>query len=103
MSAQNSAFSWQEDKLVLQIFLQPSTSQNEWYGRHDGRIRIRVTAPPVGNQANVECVKFVAKSLKTAKTNVSMIRGQTSRAKTVEVLNPDPDCSQKILSELVAD
>ncbi|RZO40462.1 MAG: YggU family protein, partial [Proteobacteria bacterium] len=52
MSAQNSAFSWQEDKLVLQIFLQPSTSQNEWYGRHDGRIRIRVTAPPVGNQAN---------------------------------------------------
>ena len=92
MSAQNSAFSWQEDKIVLQIFLQPSNSQNEWYGRHDGRIRIRVTAPPVGNQANVECLKFVAKSLKTAKTNVSMIRGQTSQAKTVEVLKPDPDC-----------
>jgi hypothetical protein len=51
-----------------------------------------VTAPPVGNQANVECVKFLAKSLKTAKTNVSEIRGQTSRAKTVEVLKPDPDC-----------
>ena len=95
MSAQNSAFSWQEDKLVLQIFLQPSTSQNEWYGRHDGRIRIRVTAPLVGNQVNVEYVKFLAKSLKTAKTNVSMIRGKTSRAKTVEVLKPDPDCWEK--------
>ncbi|MEC9460117.1 MAG: DUF167 domain-containing protein [SAR324 cluster bacterium] len=70
-------------------------SQNELYGRHDARIRIRVTAPPVGNQANVECVKFLAKSLKTAKTNVSVIRGQTSRAKTVEVLKPDPDCWKK--------
>ena len=96
MSAQNSAFSWQEDKLVLQIFLQPSSSQNEWYGRHDGRIRIRVTAPPVGNQANAECVNFLAKSLKTTKTNLSVIRGQTSRAKTVEVLKPDPDCWKKI-------
>ncbi len=95
MSDQNSAFSWQEDKLVLLIFLQPSTSQNEWYGRHDGRIRIRVTAPPVGNQANVECVNFLAKSLKTTKTNLSVIRGQTSRAKTVEVLKPDPDCWKK--------
>ncbi|RZO39562.1 MAG: DUF167 domain-containing protein, partial [Proteobacteria bacterium] len=83
------------DKLVLQIFLQPSTSQNEWYGRHDGRIRIRVTAPPVGNQANAECVNFLAKSLKTTKTNLSVIRGQTSRAKTVEVLKPDPDCWKK--------
>ena len=95
MSAQNSAFSWQEDKLVLQIFLQPSTSQNKWYGRHDGRIRIRVTAPPVGNQANAECVKFLAKSLKTTKTNLSVIREQTSRAKTVEVLKPDPECWKK--------
>ncbi len=97
MSAQNSAFSWQEDKLVLQIFLQPSTSQNEWYGRHDGRIRIRVTAPPVGNQANAECVNFLAKSVKTTKTNLSVIRGQTSRAKTVEVLKPDPDCRKIFL------
>ena len=95
MSAQNSAFSWQEDKLVLQIFLQPSTSQNEWYGRHDGQKRIRVTAPPFGNQANVECVKFLAKSLNTAKTNVSVIREQTSRANIVEVLKPDRTCWKK--------
>jgi uncharacterized protein (TIGR00251 family) len=103
MSAQNSAFSWQGDKLVLQILLQPRASQNEWAGHHDGRIRLRVTAPPVDNQANLECVKFIAKSLKTAKTNVSVVRGKTSRAKTVEILKPDPDCWQKVLTELVAD
>ena len=103
MSAQSAAFSWQGEKLVLQIILQPRASQNEWAGRHDGRIRLRVTAPPVDNQANLECVKFIAKSLKTAKTNVSVVRGKTSRAKTVEILKPDPDCWQKVLTELVAD
>jgi uncharacterized protein YggU (UPF0235/DUF167 family) len=87
MSAQNAAFSWQGDKLVLRIFLQLRASQSEWSGRHDGRIRLRVTAPPVDNQENLECGKFFAKSLKTAKTNVSEVRGKTSLAKTVEILN----------------
>ena len=100
MSAQNSAFSWQEDKLFLQIFLQPRASQNECTGRHDGHISLRVTAPPVDNQANLECVKFLAKSLKTTKTNVRVVHGQTSRAKTVEVLKPNPACWQKVLTEL---
>ena len=54
MSAKSAAFSWQGEKLVLQIFLQPRASQNEWGGRHDGRIRLRVTAPQVDNQANLE-------------------------------------------------
>jgi hypothetical protein len=30
MSAQSAAFSWQGEKLVLRIFLQPRASQNEW-------------------------------------------------------------------------
>ena len=103
MSAQNTVFSWQGEKLILWIFLQPHASQNEWSGRQDGRIRILVTAPPVDNQENLECVKFIAKSLKTTKTNVSVVGGKTSRAKTVEILKPDPDCWQKVLTELVAD
>ena len=103
MSAQNAAFSWQGEKLVLRIFLQPRASQNEWSGRHDGLIRLRVTAPPVDNQENLECVKFIAKSLKTAKTTVSILRGKTSRAKIIEILKPDSDCWQKVLTELVAD
>ena len=31
------------------------------------------------------------------------VSGTTSRAKTVEILKPDPDCWQKVLTELVAD
>jgi uncharacterized protein YggU (UPF0235/DUF167 family) len=62
-------------KAYLWIFLHPRASQNEWSGRRDGRIRLRVTEPPVDNQANLECLKFIAKSLKTAKTSVRVVRG----------------------------
>lgn len=55
---------------------------------------------PVDNQANRECVKFFSKSLKTAKTNVKVVRGQTSRFKTVEIHKPDPKSWKKILEGL---
>jgi uncharacterized protein YggU (UPF0235/DUF167 family) len=51
----------------------------------------------------LECGKFIAKSLKTAKTNVSEVRGKNRLTKTVEILKPDPDCWQKVLTKLVAD
>ena len=86
--------------MVLHIFLQPRASQNEWAGRHNGRIRLRVTAAHVDNQANRKSVKFISKSLKTAKTNVKVIRGQTSRFKTVETHKPDPKSWKKILEGL---
>jgi len=68
MSVHSSAYFWNGDTLVLHIFLQPRASQNEWAGRQNRRIRLRVTAAPVDSQANRECVKFISKSLKTAKT-----------------------------------
>ena len=67
MSVHSSAYIWNGDTLVLHIFLQPLASQIEWAGRHNGRIRLRVTAAPVNNQANREFVKFISKSLKLQK------------------------------------
>ena len=57
---------------------------------------------PVDNQAYRECVKFFSKSLKTAKTNVNVVRGRTSSTKTVEIHHPDPEGWKKIL-ELLGD
>ena len=97
MSVHSSAYFWNGETLVLHIFLQPRASQNEWAGQHNGRIRLRVTAAPVDNQANREYVNFISKSFKTAKTNVKVVQGQTSRFKTVEILKSDPKYWEKIL------
>ncbi len=42
----------------------------------------------------------MSKSLKTAKTNVKVVLGQTSRFKTVEIHKPDPKSWEKILEGL---
>ena len=57
---------------------------------------------PVDNQANLKYVKFFSKSLKTAKTNVNVVRGLTSSTKAVEIHHPDPEGWKKIL-ELLGD
>ena len=100
MSVHSSAYFWNGDTLVLHIFLQPRASQNECAGRHNGRIRLRVTAAPVDNQVNRECMKFISKSLKTAKTNVKVVRGQTSRFKTGETHKSHPKSWKKNLEGL---
>ena len=102
MTLYNSAHFCNRDTLVLHLFLQPRASQNEWAGRYNGCIRLRITATPVDNQANRECVNFLSKSLKTAKTNVNVVRGRTSRIKTVEIHRPDRECWKKML-ELLGD
>ena len=100
MSVHSSAYFWNGDTLILHIFLQPRASQNEWAGRNNRQIRLHVTTAPVDNQANRECVKFISKSLKTAKTNVKVVRGQTSRFKTVEIHEPDTKSWKIILEDL---
>ena len=97
MSVHSSTNFWNGDTLILHIFLQPRASQNEWAGRHNGRIRLLVKAAHVNNQSNRECVKFISKSLKTAKTNVKVVRGQTSRFNTVEIHKTDPKSWGNIL------
>ena len=45
----------------------------------------------VDNKANRECVKFFSISLKTAKTYMNAVLGQTSSTKTVEIHHHDPE------------
>ena len=48
-------------------------------------LRARVTAPPVGGQANAALVKLVARALGVPKSRVTVVRGQSARDKVVRV------------------
>jgi uncharacterized protein (TIGR00251 family) len=52
---------------------------------HDGRLKIRLAAPPVDGAANAELVSFIAMRLGIAKSQVRVVAGQTSRRKVIEV------------------
>jgi uncharacterized protein (TIGR00251 family) len=69
----------------LSIRLQPRARRDEVVGERGGAIVIRVTAPPVDGKANAALCAFVARAAGVSASNVSVVRGQTSRDKVVRV------------------
>ena len=75
----------QPDGIWLSIKLQPRASRNEIGEVLGNELRIKVTAPPVDSAANEALVRFLAETLDCARNRVELVRGQTSRHKTVRV------------------
>ena len=71
------------DGVVFKVLVQPRSSKNMISGQHDGALKIKLTAPPVNNAANKMGLKFLAKSLGVARSNLEIIAGHTSRHKQI--------------------
>lgn len=69
----------------LSVYIQPGAKKSEVSGTHDGKVKIRISAPPVEGAANDALVKFIAKSLNISKSAVEIISGEKSRHKTVRI------------------
>jgi uncharacterized protein len=67
------------------IHVQPRASRNELCGIMGEELKIRLTSPPVEDAANKLCVEFLAKLLKVAKSDVTIIAGARSRHKTIRI------------------
>lgn len=67
------------------VFAVPRASKTSVEGLHDGRLRVRIAAPPVDGEANRELVRFFAQLLEVSKSDVSVEQGSTGRRKTVEI------------------
>jgi uncharacterized protein (TIGR00251 family) len=69
--------------VLLHLQIQPKSSRNQVVGEHDGRLKIQITAPPVDGKANKALLAFLAKQLRLAKSNLRLLRGESSRKKTI--------------------
>jgi uncharacterized protein len=49
------------------------------------RLKVQLTAPPVDGAANDALRVFLARALGVSRTSVTIVRGETSRKKTVRV------------------
>ncbi len=87
-----------EDGIQIAATIQPRASRNRIDGLHNGALKIRLTSPPVDGAANKACVRFLAKCLGLSPANVSIVRGLTSRNKTLNLLG----LNEAILMEKLA-
>lgn len=68
---------------LLLVKLQPRASKNEIGEPLGDELKIKVTAPPVDAAANQALIELLAKTLGCSRGKIELIRGQTSRHKTL--------------------
>jgi uncharacterized protein (TIGR00251 family) len=68
---------------LLAVKVQPRASKNEIGGVLGDELKIKVTAPPVDAAANQALIELLAEKLGCSRGKVELIRGQTSRHKTI--------------------
>ncbi len=64
----------------------------------NGRLKIRLTAPPVDGAANDALVRFLAERLSIAKTKVEIISGHKGRVKVIGVNGMSSEAVERILN-----
>jgi uncharacterized protein (TIGR00251 family) len=78
-------FTAEEGALVFAVRVVPRASKSGVAGEHDGRLRVRVAAPPVEGAANEELVRFLAKAFGVPARDVEIVSGHASKSKRVRV------------------
>ena len=81
----------QADGVLLSVKLQPRASANEIGEALGAELRIKVTAPPVEAAANEALLKLLAQKLHCPRNRVDIVRGHTSRHKTIKLYGITPE------------
>ncbi len=71
--------------MELDVRVIPRASREQLAGVRDGRLLVRVTAPPLDGRANAAVCALLAKAAGVPKGAVSVVRGEASRDKRVRI------------------
>ena len=74
--------------LQLTLHVQPGASRTEVTRTHGDALKVRLAAPPVDGKANAELLRFLAEVFGVPRRNVTLLRGESSRAKVVRIARP---------------
>ena len=96
MSGSSTDDAWRrvdaDGSLTLTIHAQPGAKRTEVVGIHgqgsQAGLRLRLAAPPVDGKANAELLRFLADAFGVPLRNVTLLRGEGSRRKTVRISAP---------------
>jgi uncharacterized protein (TIGR00251 family) len=71
------------------IRVQPKSSRVALAGMREGRMRLRLTAPPVDDAANDQCIAFFSRRFQRKKREIKITSGLKSRNKTIFIAGLD--------------
>ncbi len=76
--------------VVVSLRISPNAKKNEIV--KDGDIvKVKITAQPIDGKANKSLVEFLSKNFKIPKTSIKILKGETSKDKTILFETKDED------------
>ncbi|MBR6126172.1 DUF167 domain-containing protein [bacterium] len=88
-----------ENGLLVLIKIVPNSSKNDLI-IEDEFIKVKVTAQPIENKANKALIAYLSKILKIPKTSIEIVKGETSKEKTILFKTSDTNKIAEIISAL---
>ena len=74
-----------EQKALISVHVQPNARASEVVSFTADVLRLKIAAPPVKGKANAELVEFLSRILSIRRGDITIVRGQTSRDKLLEI------------------
>ena len=85
--------------LLVHIKIVPNSSKNDII-LEDEFVKVKITAQPIENKANKALVEYLSKNFKVPKTSIEIVKGNTSKEKTLLFKNIDENKSKEIITRL---
>lgn len=87
------------ENLIIKLKISPNASKNEII-KTDEMVKVKVTAQPIENKANKALIEFLSKNFKIPKSSIEIVKGETSKEKTILFKNISSDKMVEIKSIL---
>ena len=80
-----------DDGVIIELKIIPNSSKNGFVMPEspDSPIKLKVTAQPIENKANKAVIEYLSKYFKIPKTSICVLKGETSKEKTILLKTTD--------------
>lgn len=71
-----------KDGIVITLKISPNASKNEII-KSEECLKVKITAQPIDGKANKALIEYLSKQLKIPKSSIEILKGETSKEKTL--------------------
>lgn len=86
-----------KDGVTLEVIVTPRAKRSKFVGFHGGFPKISLAAPPIEGRANEELIDFLQALFGLSGRDIELVRGDTSRRKTVLLRGISPEKVAQLL------
>jgi uncharacterized protein (TIGR00251 family) len=74
-----------KDGITIEVKVEPRSSKKGISGVMENVVRVKLTAPPVGGEANEQLIEVMSEAMGVRKSDIRIVRGHSSKKKVIEI------------------